>query len=572
MSILPVGLLSQNQKSLAGRTALALFVLAWISFCIFCSGILWLRPEEADSLSVAIIVIATVLVIQAIWSHQHSAPPLVVLHHLHHASVVSYSVLIALLLLATTSLTAHPVHPVLIVGLYLLTVTLMSVAILSRAGSPIASGAMLRFLLDSIMVGIMVWIGLLQTVPQMLGIAATRESVAFIALWSIETGVLFAFAAASARLPHRSPILMVTSASMLVRWFAIGLWLGLVWHPQTMAWQELVVPLVVLHWALVVAALGMPTALVDAPPSDMNRRDMNRLNWCDWILFSALPMSFVMVMIAIALFGGMLSEQREILLFFALLAPLWIGRTMWESQLWTEYDRRHRIALTYALQREYDAVRRANHARQETETMVRGVMHDITYPLLALVQIHRSLRLSDHEQHCLQRQVLLIEQLNEQLRTFLLLRQQVTAHVETDVRQLCLDAVMRLRMYHPVQVRLPDSAHTCTDPVALRRVLDNLLINAGDFRADDDPVQVILDVTDSIVEITVTNEYCGTQSRIGVGSGLGRVIVAELMDQLGGHVIYHALPTGGRSVTLTLPLRLEHECHPEHRNTTGAEP
>ena len=535
-----------RRHSLAGRSAFALLILSGMSFTIIFSGIIWLQPNEADTFAVSIIAMATVLVVSVIWSYQYSASS-ALLHHLHHASVVIYSYTIASLLF--TPLALAVVSPLFITGMYLLTVVLMSIAILSRVGYPPAAGAILRFLLDTVMIAVMVWIGLSQIAPQVLGDSATIESSAITGLWAIETGLLFAFAAASGQIPHRSPVLILTSASMLVRWIAMGFWLGLVWYPQTVTWQELVVPLVILHWALVVAALGMSKTMT-APDetNDISRRD--------WTIFSALPTSFVLIMIVVGLFGGKLSEQREILLLFALLASIWISRTIWESRLRTEADRTQRIELSYALQCEQDAVEQVRQARHEHETMVRGVLHDISYPLLALVQIHRTLapRLSETEQYMLQQQVLLIEQMNEQLRTFLSLRRQTIHYDETDVRQVCLDAVMQIRtLGHPVQVRMCDTAVVWTDAVALRRILDNVLINAGDFRADDDPVQVVVRATDAIM-ITITNERSGNQPRIGIGSGLGRIIVEDLIRQIGGRVTYQFLDTGGQRVTLALPI------------------
>lgn len=113
----------------------------------------------------------------------------------------------------------------------------------------------------------------------------------------------------------------------------------------------------------------------------------------------------------------------------------------------------------------------------------------------------------------------------------------------------------------------PPPGQVDVDPVRVRQVLDNLLSNAVRHTPSGGAVQVELDGGTEVVRITVTDEGPGfppdqvvhlferfTRSHDSSGSGLGLSIARDLVDAHGGTMEATNRPTGGASVSFTLPL------------------
>ncbi len=142
-----------------------------------------------------------------------------------------------------------------------------------------------------------------------------------------------------------------------------------------------------------------------------------------------------------------------------------------------------------------------------------------------------------------------------------------------DVRELVSEAVSRLRLDNPLDLRIPEGTWLTADRGKTAQALNNLLDNAAKFSPPGSPVEVEAAQSESEFRITVRDHGPGispehwprvferlykvdpARSRVGSGSGLGLAITKHLVLAQGGRVWTEAAREGGQVFGLALPLR-----------------
>lgn len=124
---------------------------------------------------------------------------------------------------------------------------------------------------------------------------------------------------------------------------------------------------------------------------------------------------------------------------------------------------------------------------------------------------------------------------------------------------------------HAVVTDVADGLSVFADPVALSRVLENLLSNAAKFSDSGSTITVSARQTATTVAITVADKGAGIPVeeldrifdrfyRVGgadnrkPGTGIGLAIVKEFTEAQGGHVSVQSVVGQGTEFTVTLPL------------------
>jgi two-component system OmpR family sensor kinase len=145
-----------------------------------------------------------------------------------------------------------------------------------------------------------------------------------------------------------------------------------------------------------------------------------------------------------------------------------------------------------------------------------------------------------------------------------------------DARVLVEKAASRFRSARPqhrLEVSMDEPLPVLeADPVMLRRVLDNLLDNAGKYSEPRTTVRLFARAVDSGLQFEVADEGIGIDaadlSRVGTpffrtdrsrarktgGVGLGLTLVRRIVDAHGGTVALESRPGGGTTARVTLPV------------------
>lgn len=170
---------------------------------------------------------------------------------------------------------------------------------------------------------------------------------------------------------------------------------------------------------------------------------------------------------------------------------------------------------------------------------------------------------------------------------------------ECDLVRMLTDALVSLRPVAEerrvsVSVQAPGSASMVADPLRMRQVLDNLLLNAVKHNVEGGWVDIVLTRSKGALRLTVTNTgatltvaeqkrvferyYRGEDSRErGVtGAGLGLSVVREIVEQHHGRVTISSSPdlsttTLRLNLPTTLPVALASEAPSEIESATSEE-
>jgi len=196
------------------------------------------------------------------------------------------------------------------------------------------------------------------------------------------------------------------------------------------------------------------------------------------------------------------------------------------------------------------------------EEFVKDILHDINTPLSALQINLKILRKRFGSQRCVERMEQSIEtigSMQENLRAFLNRRPSST---ETfSVNKLLQDRIAYFRGLYPgigYELSLSKELVLRSDREAFRRILDNLLDNAGKYNVEHGTVRVVSEGTSLIIEDSgigirsperVFERYYKEGER---GLGLGLDIVRKLAKELGIGIRLESEKDKGTRVTLDL--------------------
>jgi signal transduction histidine kinase len=126
---------------------------------------------------------------------------------------------------------------------------------------------------------------------------------------------------------------------------------------------------------------------------------------------------------------------------------------------------------------------------------------------------------------------------------------------------------------HAVKLDIDEGVLCWADPMAIERILENLLTNAARYSPPDAPILVRGDVVGNWVDVSVTDEGLGIpQEELGRifqrfyrgasdqvrsihGTGVGLAVVKELVEAHGGSVAVESTPGAGSTFTVKLPAR-----------------
>jgi len=154
-------------------------------------------------------------------------------------------------------------------------------------------------------------------------------------------------------------------------------------------------------------------------------------------------------------------------------------------------------------------------------------------------------------------------------------RERPLAYEQVELRDVLEPAAAAISILEPgrnVTMRAPESAVVVGDADRLRQVVDNLLVNALRHTPAGSPIEIRLDRTDGVAEISVIDHGAGippeareqvfepfyradpSRSRATGGQGLGLAIVATIVRSHGGEVGVGDADGGGARFWVRLPL------------------
>ena len=394
-----------------------------------------------------------------------------------------------------------------------------------------------RVIIDSALVGVATLVILHSIVPlAFTPWTPTRSHVLLIPAFNV--AALFAVGTVSLRYGRRGGPLLAFALASLVCLFCgdtiatiVQLLPGI--PPTTVS----VAPLYTLHYVLL--ALGAyrsaerPPQAPDIPYAVMP--------FTHWILWSLLPRIFLFTALGATL--ALVSAPLAIVLTLLVLATM--------RELVAAYDQRRVLHALHAAQEQ------AHHGASQTLDFLARIVHDVAAPLQGLRTIADSTeRTAPNSVFTgpLYDQLAHLDHLVNQLRSYLQSRTVPLTIGSVDVAQACAAALRAAQGQADVQnvnLRLVfdlDTALVVGDAGAIRRVLDNLLVNAIAAASPGDDVVLRVQGEDpNTITLTVIDKGKGLppeqQERIfeplvrfrgGSGLGLGLAIVRELTRAMHG--------------------------------------
>jgi two-component system sensor histidine kinase BaeS len=227
-----------------------------------------------------------------------------------------------------------------------------------------------------------------------------------------------------------------------------------------------------------------------------------------------------------------------------------------------------------------DMARRLEHADDERRSLLADLGHELRTPLTVIRGEIEAMLDGVHEPdpdhlELLLEEVTVMERLLEDLKTLSLAEAGALAlHPEpTDVADLVTDVVdshRRSAAATQVDVDLTlasDLGASVLDPVRIREVLANLVINALRAMPDGGTLTVSVDRTTSGLSIVVADTGVGIEAdqvervfdrfakgSASTGSGLGLTISRDLVQAHGGTITMTSTPGRGTNVVVDLPL------------------
>jgi signal transduction histidine kinase len=239
----------------------------------------------------------------------------------------------------------------------------------------------------------------------------------------------------------------------------------------------------------------------------------------------------------------------------------------------------------------HDAQRQADDAAQQTVDFLARIVHDIAAPLQGLQTVAAYARTSVGDPAIvtpLQDQLAHLDQLIDQLRSYLQSRTAPLVIGKVDVAPICAAALHAVESHadtHNIHLRLVFDIETAIvfgDAAAIRRILDNLLINA--IAATPAGGEVVLRIhTESRSMITLSVMDAGegippqhqqhifeplVRFREDTGLGLGLAIVRELTRAMSGECGVTSNTGVGSTFWVRLHRAVERPREGDHDNRT----
>jgi PAS domain S-box-containing protein len=217
------------------------------------------------------------------------------------------------------------------------------------------------------------------------------------------------------------------------------------------------------------------------------------------------------------------------------------------------------------------------------------VSHELRTPLSTIVAngqvlLHRGDRISEEDRLQALRDVVDEgERLHQIVENLLLLTRLESGHIQAQAVDLpvligrVVDSHRRRRPLREVRVTEPEATipKAAGDPILLRLVLDNLIINADKYSPIEQPIDValsqdtagrpvikVMDLGEGIdsneVERVFEPFYRSDATRLTVtGMGLGLAVCKRVVEALDGSISYEARPDGGSTFCVTIPAASE---------------
>jgi signal transduction histidine kinase len=422
-------------------------------------------------------------------------------------------------------------------------------------------GNAIRLVLDSLMTGLAVYVALQIILPTLAPTwpwtAAAESALQLVAL---DAGLVFVVSVMAARYGRNGGyLLLMIIYCFLALLMADIMNLYINWRPGTKSWEFVVYPLYIIHST----CLAQGAYCSRRRPLCPNIEQPAVMPLAEWLLWTKVPRILVLATIAVAIFyrhqpvpsfGGL-----ALVIFLCVVREILIAQD----------DRR-------VLRELHTAKERAHMAEEQTKSFLDRIIHDLAAPLHGLQTAIRRLH---GEESWLARVNLHYQQLDhlvQQLRAYQKARFQPADpdHLgPVDIIPICFAAIDSIQDHaeqRGIDVHLDlaeEQGIAIADGTALRRILDNLLINAlhvtpggGTITlrtTHTNKMRLRLEVIDTGPGIPVDKQVHVFDPMVrlqGNGTGLGLAIALELALAMQGEIGLTSQEGCGSTFWVELPL------------------